>query len=92
MFLDEIVEDFRCAGVNVTSAHLRKIGQAQHGGLKSRGGKARFSNALLASYPRFIKGPGGKWGCFATVLADYWTELRRENIAPIIPFRARRVV
>lgn len=71
--------------------HLRQIAQAQHGGLK-RGDKARFSNKCLATYPRFIQGPGRKWGCFQSVLTAYWDGLRELNTRNIIPFRARKVV
>jgi hypothetical protein len=89
MRLEEIADDFRNRGVMVSSGHLRKIAQAQHGGLRSRGGKARFSNALLLSYPRFMKGPGNRWGCFESVLAEYWDALRRKSTASPIPYASR---
>lgn len=70
IYLPEIAPQFQRS-----VAHLREIAEAQHGVFT----KKRFSDAALASYPQMTKGPGGRWGIFASQLAAYWTGLRNKN-------------
>lgn len=73
---------------DVTPQYLREIAEAQHGCFT----KKRFSDACLASYPRFTKGPGGRWGIFESQLDAYWSRLQAKNEVVIEAqerFRAR---
>lgn len=69
-------------------ATLREVAEAQSGVFN----KPRLTHDCLASYPRFTKGPGGKWGIFESQLAAYWSALRRknDNIVEMARFRAGR--
>lgn len=51
--------------------YLRKVAQDQHGQFK----EPRYSMANKASYPRFEKGPGNRWGCWLST----WERWRETN-------------
>ncbi|GEM_PF-2599121 len=76
--LQEVAPQF-----NRTVAHLREIAEAQHGVFS----KPRFSQRALNSYPRFTLGPGGRWGIFASQLADFWNAIRAKgrSYANVVP-------
>lgn len=53
--------------------HLTKIAQAQNGIFR----RPRFSQQNLATYPRFVKGPGNKYGCGSRAYEDFRREQAR---------------
>jgi hypothetical protein len=91
-YLPEIALGGKCEQFRVTWQHLRKVAMAQSGVFK----KSPFTFAALATYPRFTKGPGGKWGIFESQLSAYWSRLRRKNETNVVEaterFHARRRV
>jgi hypothetical protein len=68
LFLDDAL----AAEFNVGRDYLVKIAEAQSGVFKRK----PYSDACLASYPKFVKGPGGRWGIFESQRAEYWQRLR----------------
>lgn len=55
--------EFFATEFGVTVKHLRNVSLAQRGRFKTR---HNFSAASLSRYPRFVKGPGGKLGMYAS--------------------------